>query len=191
LQQDRTIETVSLQATSTDTAPGAMAPDAIEELQEDQSNIDGPAAGLLPITGLPHVTGAAANAMVKNCPHGHPANRKLTSDPDDGAALDRLGDDAGGKRLKISTPSEGAANAKCTSRLDLDEAAVDAHVTQDNGEEQAMPIETTDWRIKKSFWEMQGCYMQDRHGDPDRDFEAYARSGTGIRPRKFSTPLAP
>lgn len=37
-----------------------------------------------------------------------------------------------------------------------------------------MPIETTDWRIKKNFWEVRGCYMKDRHGDPDRDFEAYA-----------------
>jgi hypothetical protein len=46
---------------------------------------------------------------------------------------------------------------------------------QDNeDEDKAMPIETTDWRTRKTFWELRSVYMKDRHGDVDRDLEAYA-----------------
>jgi hypothetical protein len=66
--------------------------------------------------------------------------------------------------------------SRVTGAANLDEAAADAHVTShnDNSEADAMPIETTDWRIKKNFWEVRRCYMKDRHGDVDRDLEAYA-----------------
>jgi hypothetical protein len=78
--------------------------------------------------------------------------------------------------VKISQLSEGAANASHGSHLDLDDGAAHAHVSpQDNkDEDKAMPIETTDWRTRKTFWELRSVYMKDRHGDVDRDLEAYA-----------------
>jgi hypothetical protein len=75
--------------------------------------------------------------------------------------------------------------------LDLDDGDAEAHVTQiGNEEDDAMPIETTDWRTKKNFW---GSAKRLHEGLARRSGSRLrpSRLRTGIRPRKFSTPPAP
>ena len=75
--------------------------------------------------------------------------------------------------------------------LDLDDGDAEAHVTQiGNEEDDAMPTETTDWRIKRNFW---GSAKRLHEGSARRSGSRLrpSRLRTGIRPRKFSTPPAP
>ncbi len=82
------------------------------------------------------------------------------------------------KAEQIESPIAGllpeSGSPGVTRAPDLDDGAAGAHVLRnDNEEDDTMPIEMTDWRTKKNFWELNRVYMRNQRGDPDRAFEAY------------------
>jgi hypothetical protein len=45
---------------------------------------------------------------------------------------------------------------------------------------------TPEWENKRNFWKVRNCYVQDRRGDPDADFEAYCCAlGDGHMPEEI------
>jgi hypothetical protein len=128
--KDTELDAAALSTTNTEIAPDAFrAPDAIEAL-EDQNPIEAPVDSLpLPELRAVSVTGAAANDALT---HGA-ANSKLALNFDRPANVARY--------YIVGRPEAGGDIGRMAQR-DLDEAAVDAHVTAgDNGEEQAMYVD--------------------------------------------------
>jgi hypothetical protein len=164
------IETARLEALSLELEEKDQVPKTAGVLKPHRFPIETP-EGLLPLTGV-SCNGAAAKYEVA-ADLGRAANAQLTAHLDDGASLDQLGDDAGARGVKISQPTEGAANRDnlvpgrdkvAPAHPDLDEAGADAHVSHnDNDEEQAMFVDA-DGHFPRA-----GRYKPERH--PFRRYE--------------------